>query len=280
MIAELHCHTHYSKGSKIKTEGLNSPKEIVEYADKIGLDAIAITDHDQFKGAIEAELAARNLDITVIKGEEISTKQGHLIGLGLSEIVPPGMDVNLAIDSVKSQGGITIAPHPFDLNNKGIKENAEKCDAVEVFNAINLDRLSNFKAMRFAKKKNKPMVAGSDAHWNLMIGHGITRIKTDSTDEEGIIKAIKKGKVEAGGKYIPVPLIQTWSLLRIKNSYQYLQQYIAENYSLPKRALSKRLLYLTKRSPGKIDYFFKGIAYFGLATAMVYSAAKHSRNII
>jgi len=280
MIAELHCHTHYSRGRKIRTEGISSPKEIAEYADRIGLGAIAITDHDQFKGGIEAELAARSLDVTVIKGQEISTKQGHLLGLGLTEVIPVGMDVEMAIDYVKNQGGVTIAPHPFDLNNKGIKVHAEKCDAVEVFNAINLDRLSNMKASRFAKGKKMPMVAGSDAHWKLMVGHGLTRIKAEENSEEAIIKAIRKGKVEPEGKYIPIPLIQTWSLLRIKDSYQPLLEYISSNYSMPKRAVSKRLLYLTKRSPGRIDYFFKGLAYAGLVTALVYSAAVHSKNVV
>ncbi len=276
MITELHCHSHYSRGRKIQVEGLNSPKEIVEYADGIGLDAVAITDHDEFKGAVEAELAARKLDITVIKGEEISTKQGHLIGLGLSEFIPPGMSAELTIDFIKSQGGVTVAPHPFDLNNKGIGEHAKKCDAVEAFNAINLDRISNIKATSFCEKNSLPMVAGSDAHWNLMLGYGLTRAKTQGKDEEALLKAVRKGRIEAGGKYVPVKTIQTWSLIRMKRSYQPLLEYISGNYSQPKRFLSKRLLYLTKRSPGKIDYFFKGLAYAGLAGAVLYGSVKHA----
>jgi len=119
--AELHCHTWYSFGTKIKVEGLHSPEHMVKRASELGLDAIAITDHDTFTGALEAERHAKKYGITVIKGEEITTdKDNHVIGLGLNELIPKGLAFEEVIDRIRAQGGIAIAPHPFDINNKGV----------------------------------------------------------------------------------------------------------------------------------------------------------------
>ena len=276
MKADLHIHTHYSKGTKIKAEGLSSPGEIVRTAKKLGLGAVAITDHDEFRGAVEAGKIGKKLGITVIKGEEVTAEgDKHVLGLGLSKRIEPGYTVEEAIEKIRGQGGIAIAPHPFDLAKKGIREKAVKCDAVEVFNAINLDRFSNARARRFAEKKGIPMVAGSDAHCKEMLGYGITTIEADN-NVDSILEAIRKGHTTPAGTYIPVNVIQDWSQERFNNSYPEVIEYIQENYKNPKKWLSLKLLRLTKRSPGKIDYFFTALAYFSFGTAFFYSALKNS----
>lgn len=270
--AELHAHTWYSMGEKIKVEGIHSPEQMVRHASRIGLDVLAITDHNAFNGAIEAEKFAKKYGIVVIKGEEIETAEGkHVIGLGLNEYISPRKPFWDTLDLIRGQGGIAVAPHPFDIDNKGLGKKALACDAIEVFNAINKDKFSNIMAKRLAKKKNVPMVAGSDAHCIEMLGYGKTEIISEA-DSVHLLKAIKDGKTRVVGKYVPVKVIKEWSLKRINYSYVAIMNYIYENYGQPKRALSKRLLQLVRKSPKKADYLFSALAYAGLFGATVYSA--------
>ena len=278
--ADLHCHSGHSKGDKISVEGLNTPKEMVEHAKRLELDVFALTDHNEFSGVKEAEKAGKESGITIIPGEEISTASGrHIIGLGLTEKISPGKTVDETIDAIRTQGGISIAPHPFDLVNRGIREQARKCDAIEVFNAINLDKFSNKNAKKFVKKNRMPTVAGSDAHCVDMMGYGVTEIQSEN-NVGSLLKAIKKGKTKIHGSYVPMIVIQYWTLERFNESYWQVMQYIYENYNTPKRAVAEKLLALTKKSPGKIDYLFKGLTYTGLGAAMFYSAAKNARKLV
>jgi len=273
MLVELHTHTHHSRQKKVPIEGLNSPEEMVRHAKKIGLGAIAITDHDQIKGAIEAKRFAKKYGMIVIPGEEVSTESGHMLCLGINEFVEPGMSVEESIDAVHDQGGIAIGDHPFDIKGEGIGALAAKTDAVEIFNAINVERFSNNRAKKFASLHGMPVVAGSDAHCIEMLGHGVNEINADSVDS--ILKAIKKGRVEIRTKYIPASVMMRWSVTRLKLSYNHVTDYINKNYGMPKRVVSRNMLSLVKRSPGKIDYFFHGLAYFSLGSVITYSAVKH-----
>lgn len=66
-IVDLHAHTTASDGSY-------TPTELVRYAKKKGLSAIAITDHDTIAGVEEASIEGRKLGIRVIPGAELSTR--------------------------------------------------------------------------------------------------------------------------------------------------------------------------------------------------------------
>ncbi len=274
MLVELHTHTNYSKGTKVPVEGLHTPEEMVRHAKKIGLGAIAITDHDNIKGALEAKKYAKKYGIVVIPGEEVTTYSGHMLAIGIDEHVQPGMSVEESIDKVHGLGGIAIGDHPFDIKNDGIRELARLTDAVEVFNAINMERLTNRRAKKFALLHKKPQVAGSDAHCIEMLGHGINEIDADTEDE--ILSAIKKGNVEIRTKYIPANVLMRWSVTRLQMSYPFVMEYINKHYSLPKRVLSRNMLGLVKKSPGNIDYFLKSLAYFGIGSSVIYSAVKNT----
>ena len=82
------------------------------------------------------------------------------------------------------------------------------------------------------------------------------------------------------GSYIPVSVIQYWSLKRFESSYWQVMEYIQNNYDNPKKWVAEHLLSLTKKSPGRIDYFFKGLAYFSFGTAFCYSALKNAKSIV
>jgi predicted metal-dependent phosphoesterase TrpH len=272
MLVELHTHTTYSKRIKVPVEGLNTPDQMVRHAKKLGLGAIAITDHDEIRGALQYKALSKKHGMIVIPGEEVTTASGHMLALGINEYIQPGMSVEETVDEIHSQGGLAIGDHPFDINNDGIKHLASKTDAIEIFNAISVDRISNRKAKRFADLWKKPQVAGSDAHCIEMLGHGINEIDADSID--GILNAVRKGNVQIRRKYIPSNILMHWSVTRLKLSYPFIMTYINENYSLPKRWLGRNALGLVNRSPGNVDYFFKGIAYFSLGSVIVYSALR------
>jgi predicted metal-dependent phosphoesterase TrpH len=272
MLAELHSHTLYSKGTKVLYEGLNSPEEMVRHTKRIGLDAIAITDHDEIKGTKNAKSLSRKYGILVIPGEEVSTAEGHLVALGINELIKPKLSVDETLDIVHEQGGIGIAAHPFAFSRRCLGSFSRKCDAMEVFNALSLERIANIKNSYFAKKYNIPKIAGSDAHCVSMIGYGITDIRASGLDD--VLKAIKKGKTNVIGKYPPTHVIMDWSVSRLKLSYAYVIDYMNKNYNWPKRTIGRKLLSLVEKSPGNIDYLFRMVAYMSLGSTVVYSALR------
>jgi len=266
--AELHCHSFYSKGEKIIVEGLNTPEEIIRHAKKIGLGCIAITDHNTTKGIERAKKEAKKQNIILIRGEEISTREGHLIALGIQEEIKPKISLEEALDNIHRQGGIGIAPHPFDLKGVGLEKLSKKCDAVEIFNALNIDRFANRRAEKFFD--DRPHIAGSDAHWTEMMGYGLTIFK-DCFNEDDCLKAIKRKKVRIEKKYIPIRIITEWSIKRINYSHHHIINYMNDNYSYPKRFIGKKMLELTKKSPGNIDYLFEFFAFLGFGFAIFFS---------
>ncbi len=277
MLVELHCHSNYSQRIKVKVEGINSPAEIMKHAKHLGVGAVAITDHDVFKAHKAVGASAKKYGVLHIPSEEIDTSEGHVLAIGINERVKSHMDVRETIDQIHSQGAIAIAAHPFDINDDGIKESARFCDAMEIFNCLNLDRIANIKGRKFAQKNEIPGVAGSDAHMLDMMGCGLNQI--DADDVDGIMNAVKKGKAGiATSKYIPISVIREWSLLRLKASYDQIVDYIENNYSWPKKPVSKKLLSLVNHNSAGVENIFKLITYISLATAVSYSAIR-SNNI-
>lgn len=273
MLAELHCHTTYSTRARVKFEGLNTPDEMVAYAKRIGIDALAITDHNVALSPSHAKRLEKKHGILVIPGEEVSSSDGHILALGISELIKDRLSAEETIERIHDQGGVAIAPHPFDVYGKGIGTLARKCDAIEVFNAINHDRISNFNSHVFAKKHRLPSVAGSDAHCTAMLGYGLTRMENVSTID-GILKSIKRGNTSILRKYTPPLVIMDWSVRRLKMSYDEILEYIDNNYRQPKRLVARQLLGLVDRYPGNIRYLFNALAYFGLGSVIAYSIGK------
>jgi predicted metal-dependent phosphoesterase TrpH len=79
--ADLHVHTTYSRDSVI------TPKELVFFAKKRGLTAVAVTDHNQVEGALAI---AKQTDFLIIPGIEVSSLNGHIVGLNVKEVIPKG----------------------------------------------------------------------------------------------------------------------------------------------------------------------------------------------
>ena len=65
--AELHCHSNFSFG-----DGASHPEELVTEAARLGLDALALTDHDSFAGIVRFAEAARTVDLPTVFGMELT----------------------------------------------------------------------------------------------------------------------------------------------------------------------------------------------------------------
>ncbi len=274
MLAELHSHTHHSHQKKVFYDGTCPPEDMVRVASRLGLGAMAITDHDSLRGAQEARKFQKKYNIMVIPGEEVTTADGHCVALGISEVVPPGLSIEETVDKIHQQGGIAISSHPFDIKHDGLREKALACDALEAFNALNMDRLANMRARSFALENKMPGVAGSDAHHTSMLGHGNIEVKADDVD--GILKAIRKGRFDRVTRYPSVRTVMNYAVLRLKLSYDYTSNYIDDHYSFPKRQIARNLLGMVRQSPGKVDYMFRGMAYISFAGVIAYSAFRHA----
>jgi predicted metal-dependent phosphoesterase TrpH len=186
ILADLHMHTEHSHDCAVPVA------ELLDHAERIGLGAIAVTDHNVFSGAEEAAELARDRALTVIPGEEVKTDAGEVIGLFLNEEIPRGMSWAETIAAIREQGGVVYLPHPFDrlhtIPDAGtLHRHLAEIDVFEVYNARLLFEGFNDEAMRFARKYNLTMGAGSDAHVLQGVGTGLVRMRAFETPEEFLI---------------------------------------------------------------------------------------------
>ena len=167
---DLHMHTCHSKDS------LALPGKVVDAAVRMGLSAIAITDHDEIDGALEAATYAREkeLPLQVIIGEEVGCPEGDLLVYFVKKKIAKGPLASV-LEEVWRQKAICCMAHPYDRRRMGMMARGlpekllAKIDAIEAFNARS-NKAHNEEAAALAKKYGKPMLAGSDAHHPSEIG--------------------------------------------------------------------------------------------------------------
>lgn len=189
---DYHIHTYYSFDS------LNRPLDIIKIAMKKGIHALSITDHNTIKGSVEAYKLAKELGgVLVIKGVELTTKQGDLIILGIQEEIR-NKDIEEVFDIAKAQGYLTILPHPYVRHtiNSSI---VTRVDAIEVYNSRTPGFL-NRRALKLATRLRKPITAGSDAHVLREIGNGLNFVIVEDLNEESLLRSIKKGLLKVSNK--------------------------------------------------------------------------------
>ena len=212
LTCDLHVHTNFSK------DGESSVEEILKQAEEVGLDAIAITDHDSVDGAKKALACATT--VLVIPGIEVSTKQGHLLVLGVTDLIPAGLDVIVTVEIARRMGALAILPHPYHVWRHGVarrkKAGMDVVDAVEVFNSRYIVGSANTKAARIAKRLGKPCVGGSDAHNARFVGFGRTFVDAEK-NVPAILDAIRAGKVSCGGRKTP---LRTYTRQSINNTWK------------------------------------------------------------
>lgn len=210
---DLHVHTCYSYDSLI------TPEELVFYAKKHGLNGVAITDHDRIDGALNiAKLnIAKISDFLIFPGIEISSLNGHIIGLNVQETIPAKLSVDETVDRIHNAGGIAVACHPITFFRESLGRHANsKFDLVEVINASALPfRYSVKHGKKLASQLGKPQIAGSDAHYGPEIGCAYTLVDAE-LDFERVIEALNKGLCKPFGEAIPLKLRVKREFLSLK----------------------------------------------------------------
>jgi predicted metal-dependent phosphoesterase TrpH/glycosyltransferase involved in cell wall biosynthesis len=178
IFCDLHMHTDHSPDCATPADVL------LETAKRRGLGAIAVTDHNEISGALEARERADG--IKVIVSEEVKTAhEGEVIGLFIEEKIPRGMSMKETIDAIHSQGGLAYVPHPFDRlhavpDYEHLLKVIADIDVLEVFNARVAVPGFNEEARRFAAKYRVVAGAGSDSH--VTQGLGTVKIRMRDFD--------------------------------------------------------------------------------------------------
>ncbi|MBN1814438.1 MAG: phosphotransferase [Anaerolineae bacterium] len=208
--ADIHIHTTYS-------DGLMTPAAVVEYAaTQTDLRVIAISDHDTIAGAIAAQRYqqryACDFDLEVIIASEITSRDGDILGLFMSDDVPAGMSAADTVAALHAQGALAVAVHPYSFLLptivNGVKGLVHRLpfDAIEVRNGAPTEYLSNHIA-RWLNRRHAslPETGGSDAHYLPTVGQTYTYFP--GQDAADFRRALLAGQIKAGGQvYSPLML--------------------------------------------------------------------------
>lgn len=216
-FADLHTHTIYSY------DGTASVPAVLKRAKQIGLDIIAITDHDEIHGSLKALDIAPNYGVEVIPGIEITTAEGDLLALNITEKVERGLPLIDTVLRAGELGGFCIAPHPMasgfgmkSLSAYSIMQALRNRDVarvligIETYNATALDKMSNHYALILGEHLGIAKLGNSDAHIAEAIGLGTTEFEGKTVKD--LLKAIHRRKTVVHKK-------KEWNSVRILGSW-------------------------------------------------------------
>lgn len=215
-IADLHIHTTCS------WDGTCTIQAALKQASHVmGLDVIAITDHDVIEGAFRARDIAWKYDIDVIVGMEVSTLEGHLLCLYLCQAVPAGLPLEETVLRVHDQGGLCIAAHPEAHGVPSLKaavleralQNQLVTDTLvgmETFNAGLVFQRDNIHAFDLANRFYLSATGNSDAHLAWMIGTGATFFpgKTSTDLHQALLN--RRTEAVSSGRISHLYTISSW----------------------------------------------------------------------
>lgn len=200
--ADLHTHTNL-------TDGMMDVGALLQYAQEhTDLDVLAVTDHDDLTAALMAReiVQERGYRFEVIVGEEITTLEGHLIGLFLERTVPRLQRLETSLRAIHEQGGIAVIPHPlswltFSLGRRAIKRIAgghtagAYFDAIETANPTLAGKITRSRVLELNQELRLPQTGSSDAHFLPAVAAGYTRFP--GTTAEELRQALLNGATEA-----------------------------------------------------------------------------------
>lgn len=197
--ADVHMHTNFS-------DGMGTVEDVLAHVeDNTDLDVIAITDHDTIEGALRARdlVAAQRPRFELIVGEEISTREGHLLALFIEKRIAPGQSIERSIEQIRDQGGIAIIAHPFNpvfrhsvrrpVFDRLMRQPDLLPDAVESLNGSFAGIGSSAVTMRLCRERyHLPETGSSDAHTPTAIG--VARTAFPGMGATGLRAAIMAGE--------------------------------------------------------------------------------------
>ncbi len=215
--ADLHIHTRVS-------DGMATVAQVLEYIEhRTDLDVVAITDHEDVSGGLEArDLAARRgYRFEVIPGAEITTMQGHLLAIFIERTPPSFRSIEGTLDAVHAQGGLAIAPHPLSWLTRSIsrrtldrlaQSDGQRLDAIELANPSPAGLRTHDRAVALNEERwHLPATGSSDAHHLVHIGRGWTQFAGSSA--EHLREAIRSGTTQALMR--PYPSLREVGMVRL-----------------------------------------------------------------
>ncbi|WP_435160525.1 PHP domain-containing protein [Halorubrum sp. SY-15] len=202
LSVELHAH------SALSHDGRDPVDLLLEQAAAVGLDALAVTDHDEIDASIEAAERAADYGLVGIVGMEVTTAAGHVLAFGIDDLIPSGLDFRETLDRIHADDGIAVVPHPFQKTRHGVaahvsEEALASADAIEAYNSRLFTGRANRRAERFALRNGLPTTAGSDAHISEMVGQAVTEVDVDERDASAILRAVADGRTSVVGRRTP-----------------------------------------------------------------------------
>lgn len=202
LSVELHAH------SSLSSDGRDPVTDLLARARDAGLDALAVTDHDEIEASRRAVDLAPEYDLLGIPGLEVTSAAGHVLALGVERHIPEGLSFTDTLEQIHDQEGVAVVPHPFQESRSGVMDHISRvdlarADAIEVYNSRLLTGRANRQARRFAREHGIPQTAGSDAHISEMVGRAVTLVDVEARSVEAILDAIKAGRTHIDGRRTP-----------------------------------------------------------------------------
>lgn len=204
--ADLHLHTNLG-------DGWISPARLVREATRRQLTVIAVTDHDHLEGArrVEELLVEQGSAVKLISGVEVSTRNGHLLGLFVTRPPRPMRPVQESIDAIKEQGGLVVVPHPLgqlvpSLSRRKIDAllaAGYEIDGLETYNPSPANAAQRAAVHEANRDWGLAEIGASDAHFWQHIAAGYTTFPGTTPDD--LRRAVADRSVRAGGQEQPPP---------------------------------------------------------------------------
>jgi len=225
-LADLHLHTIHSY------DGTASLPAVLSRAKQLGLDVIAITDHDEIAGALKAMEIASIYGVEVIPGIEITTADGDLLAYFIAEKVDAGLSLIETVLRVRELGGVCIAPHPMagGMGMKSLSARtilkalrdplvAETLLGIETYNATALDRVSNHYARILANQLDIAQVGNSDAHVVDAIGLGATEFEGSHAADLLIALKNKTTRIRKQKEWSAFKIVSSWGVRYVESAF-------------------------------------------------------------
>lgn len=184
--ADLHIHSIYSP------DATTTVRAILRQAADVGLDVIAIADHDEIRGSLESCELAPQYGLEAIPAAEVSTREGHLVALFIKTLPPAGMSLIDTLLHIKEQGGLAIAPHPFNnlphsLSMEAVLGALAHPHAKSALKGIETHNMGTQNFDKIARKISVYLplakIASSDAHIYWAVGAGRTEFSGKTTQD-------------------------------------------------------------------------------------------------
>jgi hypothetical protein len=194
---DFHLHTRFS-------DGIASPVDVVLLAERRGLDVIALTEHNTTFPAKLARAFAelRGSPVLVIVGEEVTSKDAHVLAIGIEETVDPRLPLADIARAVHAQGGLVAAAHPVERYWPTLLPACSSLDAIELMHPLAYRGSSSFgtweQMLAFdAACPGKAALGNSDFHFGPDLGEPRTVlfVPAEQPLSQGVVlDAIRAGR--------------------------------------------------------------------------------------